>query len=144
MYENIKKIYKSMRLDYFVMAITYLMDIGYRNAKEITDEEIQNAEGNFLMTKDFCQFLMKTARQIATECEITDVYQLCQVEDVFAIPEGEGLSRERLETIVHYFIEFDNRSLSDIVADRDLEPEDLQALKYWTEEDVEKYYEEAE
>ena len=40
MYANLKKIYDETRLDGFAMAMTYIVDKGWSNVKEITDEEI--------------------------------------------------------------------------------------------------------
>lgn len=142
MYEELRKIYDVTRLDYFVMAITYLMDIGFRNAKEITDKEIEQAEGNGIMTKGFVQDLMKTARQIAKVSGPVELAQLCQAKSIFT--PAEGLSNERLQKLVCDFIDLDPRPLKELVIDGTMEPEDLQALGYWTEEDVDDYYEEEE
>lgn len=141
-YAEVKKIYNANRLDIFVMAISYLMDIGFRNAKEITDEDIEEAEGNGLMTKGFVEELMKIARDIANVCEPSELIQLCQMVEPFATP--EGLSRERMEKIISDSIAYDSRSLELMVSDGSFEPEDLLALGYWTEEDVDEYYEKQE
>ena len=139
-YAEVKKIYNEYRLDYFVMAISYLMDIGFRNAKEITNKDIEEAEGNGLMTKEFVGVLMKLTRDIANACEPSELIQLCQVVEPFAVP--EDLTKERMRRILSNFIEADVRSLKLMVADGTFEPEDLEALGYWAEEDVENYYEE--
>lgn len=141
-YAEVKKIYNANRLDVFVMAISYLMDIGFRNAKEITDEDIDECEGNGLMTKSFCQELMKIARDIANVCEPSELIQLCQAEDVFDIP--DKMSRTRMEKIICGFIGSDPRSFELMVADGTFEPEDLLELGYWTEEEVDEYYEKQE
>lgn len=121
------------------MAISYLMDIGFRNAKEITDKDIEEAEGNGLMTKEFVETLMKLARDIANTCEPSELIQLCQVFEPFAVP--EKLTKERMESVISDFMDCDPRSLELMVADGMFEPEDLQALGYWTEKDVDDYYE---
>lgn len=100
-YAEVKKIYDANRLGVFVMAISYLMDIGFRNATEITDKDIDECEGNGLMTKSFCQELMKMAREIANACEPSELVQLCQAEDVFDVKFSAGkIGRSRLETLL--------------------------------------------
>lgn len=141
-YAEVKKIYEANRLDYFIMGISYLMDIGFRNAQEITDKDIEEAEGNGLMTKGFVKELMKMARDIANACEPSELVQLCQVVEPFGVP--EDLTKERMRRIISNYIEADVRSLKLMVADGTFEPEDLEALGYWTEEDVDEYYEETE
>ena len=39
--------------------ISYIMDKGMSNVKEITDEQIEKLEGNGLMTQDFVQSLVR-------------------------------------------------------------------------------------
>lgn len=101
-YAEVKKIYDSIRLDLFVLAISHLMDIGFRTASRITDEDIEKTEGNGLMTKDFCQALNKIARDIAQNCEPAELVQLCQAEDVFDIRFlAEKIGRSRLEVLLY-------------------------------------------
>ena len=49
--------------------ISYIMDEGMGNVKEITDDQIEELEGNGLMTQDFVQSLVRCARRICNECE---------------------------------------------------------------------------
>ena len=51
------------------VVISYIMDKGIENVKEITDEQISKLEGNGLMTQDFVQSLVRCARRICNECE---------------------------------------------------------------------------
>lgn len=141
-YAEVKKIYDRERLEIFVMATSYLMDIGFQAALKITNTDIENAEGNGLMTKEVCQELMKIAREIAINCTPSEFIQLCQVVEPFAMP--EKLPRERMEKIINGFIGSDPRSLELMVVDGSFEPEDLQGLGFWTEQDVEQYYEKYE
>lgn len=85
MYKELKKIYDENRLDIFAMAVTHLLDIGFRRAQKITDEEIENMEGNGLMTADFCKALVKLTREIALTCgnDCVAIIQFCQKEKVF-------------------------------------------------------------
>ena len=62
---KLMEIYNNTRLDFFIMAVNHLFDIGLRMSRKITDEDIENQQGNGLMTKEFCQELLKTTRDIA-------------------------------------------------------------------------------
>ena len=46
--------------------------VGIDKAKEITDEQIEGLEGNALMTKAFCQSMVRCARRIARECSFVN------------------------------------------------------------------------
>lgn len=61
------------RMDLAVLQ--YLCEqVGIDRAKEITDDEIEAIEGNGLMTKAFCQSMVRCARRIARECSfINDI-----------------------------------------------------------------------
>ena len=53
--------------------IQYLCEqVGIDKAKEITDEQINSLEGNAIMTKEFCQAMVRCARRIARECRFID------------------------------------------------------------------------
>lgn len=58
-YAEVRKIYNNTRLEIFDMAIVHLMHIGFLTASKITDADIENVEGNGLMTKEFCQELIE-------------------------------------------------------------------------------------
>ena len=54
--------------------ITYLMEKGTDNLREITEEEILKLKGNSIMTDDFVQSLVRCAVRISKECnEIHDI-----------------------------------------------------------------------
>lgn len=59
--------------------ISYIMDKGIENIKEITDEEIKNLEGNGLMTQNFVQSLVKCARRICNECEWIELIEFIRL-----------------------------------------------------------------
>ena len=69
----------------FAMAVSHLLCIGFNDAQEITDEQIETINGNGLMTKEFCQDLVKLTRDIALVCENNPVslIQFCMVEEIF-------------------------------------------------------------
>ena len=84
MYKDLKKIYDNNRLDVFVMATAHLLDIGYRNAVSITDEDINELKENGLMTKEFVQDLVRLTREIAKNVDsCTEIVQFCMVEKIF-------------------------------------------------------------
>lgn len=101
-YEKLKNIKNNTNNAILVTALTYLLDIGCREAKEITDDVIEKAEGNGLMTKEFVQELMKTAREIAQAIENpSDVYVFCQAEEIFdVLYTTNKLPRYRLEEMI--------------------------------------------
>ena len=84
MYKDLKEIYDKTRMDMFVMAVTYLVDVGHRNVKEITDEQIENMKGNPFMTEEYVRALVTKARDIANCIDTpTEIIQFCQAEKVF-------------------------------------------------------------
>ena len=83
MYKDIKAIYDRERLDIFAMATTHLMDIGWNTAKKMTDEDIAAVQGNALMTKEFCQYLVRLAREVAQTSSPVEFIQFCQVEKLY-------------------------------------------------------------
>lgn len=83
--EPLKEVYDRTRWDVFAMAVAHLLDIGFRQAKEITDKDIKCVEGNGLMTKEFAQYLVETTRDIALACEHpTSLLVFLDMEEMFA------------------------------------------------------------
>lgn len=81
--KKLEELYRKTRLDYFVMAISHLMHIGWGTAEEITDEQIENCEGNGFMTKEFVMELNRTAREIARSCEPSGLICFCEYKGIF-------------------------------------------------------------
>ena len=53
-----------------LMVVAYMFDqLSQDRAAAITDEEIENAEGEGFLSKHFIQSLMRCARRIAQECD---------------------------------------------------------------------------
>lgn len=50
--------------------IGYIVDKGWDYVKDITDEQISKIEDQALMTKEFSQALVKTAREICQTCSM--------------------------------------------------------------------------
>lgn len=59
--------------------VSYIMDKGMENIKEITDEQIKKLEGNGLMTQEFVQSLVKCARRICRECEWIELIEFIRL-----------------------------------------------------------------
>lgn len=59
--------------------ISYIMDEGMSNVKEVTDEQIEKLEGNGLMTQDFVQSLVRCARRICNECEWIELIEFIRL-----------------------------------------------------------------
>lgn len=73
--ENVKRIIET-EFDSRVsmMVVSYIMDKGFENLKEITEEEILEVKGNAMMTDRFVQSLVRTAVRIAKECNSIDEF----------------------------------------------------------------------
>lgn len=84
MYNNIREIYLSNQ-PMFSMAVAYLLDVGFRNVRRLTEADIDAMEGNGLMTADYVRDMVNMAREIADECgnDVVEIIQFCQAEDVF-------------------------------------------------------------
>ena len=85
MYANMKKIYENTNPVMYNMAVAYLLDKGFSMVLKITDEQIEELEGNSMMTEDFVKGIVKTAREIAIECDnnVVELIQFCQKKRVF-------------------------------------------------------------
>ena len=84
-YNELKKIMNREGITVFLMATSHLIDIGYRNAIEITDKDIEELEGNGLMTQRFVQNLVKVTREIAQTVSIVELIQFFEVEKLYDI-----------------------------------------------------------
>lgn len=54
--------------------VTYILDNGFENLKELTEEKILEIKGNALMTDRFCQALVRAAVRICNECNMIDEF----------------------------------------------------------------------
>ena len=64
----------------YVMVISYILEKGQDVISAITDEQIEAINGNGLMTKDFCQTLIRTAREVVKNCDQNDIIRLIKAE----------------------------------------------------------------
>ena len=61
------------------VVISYIMDEGIENVKEITDEQIEKLEGSGLMTQNVVQSLVRCARRICIECEWIELIEFIRL-----------------------------------------------------------------
>lgn len=54
--------------------VTYILDKGFENLKEVTDEEILEVKGNALMSDRFVQSLVRAAVRICREVNMIDEF----------------------------------------------------------------------
>ena len=82
---TLNELYDNNRFDMFAMAVTHLLDIGFRAASKITDDDISTLKGNALMTVNFIQDLVRLSRDIAIACgdDLVTLIQFCQYKDIF-------------------------------------------------------------
>ena len=129
MFKDLKAIYDNTRIDIFAMAITYVVDIGWRNAKKLTDKEIADMQGNGLMTQAFVQMLMKSAREIANTVENpTEIIQFCDAMNIYetrCYTTGECLDRATLEHIARKLLEYTIYTDFDVPNDEDGRKENM-------------------
>ena len=64
----------------YVMIISYILDKGQETISQIEDEDIERLEENGLMTKDFVQQLVRTAREVVLNCDQSDIIRLAKAE----------------------------------------------------------------
>ena len=55
-----------------IAVVTYILDNGFENLKEVTEEEILEVKGNAFMTDGFCQALVRAAVRVCKECNQID------------------------------------------------------------------------
>ena len=60
----------------YVMILSYILDKGQATISQIEDSDIDEHEGNGLMTKDFVQNLVRAAREVVLNCDQSDIVRL--------------------------------------------------------------------
>ena len=60
----------------YVMILSYILDKGQATISQIEDSDIEELEGNGLMTKDFVQNLVRAAREVVLNCDQSDIVRL--------------------------------------------------------------------
>lgn len=64
----------------YVVILSYILDKGQSVIKEITDEDIDEIEGNALMTAEFCKDIVRAAREVVRNCDQSDIVRLFKAE----------------------------------------------------------------
>jgi len=64
----------------YVMILSYILDKGQATISQIEDGDIEKLEENGLMTKEFVQTLVKTAREVVLNCDQSDIIRLAKAE----------------------------------------------------------------
>ena len=96
--------------------ISYIMDKGIENVKEITDEQILKIEGNGLMTQDFVQSLVRCGRRICNECEWIELIEFIRLH-LWCTP--------TVHDVYLYREDFTDESFAELLDSLDLEDEDV-------------------
>ena len=89
-YLEMMEVYQKTRKDVFAMAVAYLLDKGFDMMMDIEEDDIVTMEGNGLMTAEFVQDLVRTAKRIAdatatcTGYDPIELIQFCMTVPVFS------------------------------------------------------------
>lgn len=71
--DNVKEIInKDFDSRVAMMVVNYIIDNGWENVRQITEEEIEKIEGNSFMTAEFLQALVRTSARICKETNQID------------------------------------------------------------------------
>ena len=132
MYKDLKTIYDRNRLDFFAMAVSHLLDIGFNNAKDITDDQIATIKDQGWATAGFLQELVTTSREIANACNSpVELIQFCMAEEVFDVefyaPKKRKISDIRMREIAERAVMClcNEETVEDLVNEVDLTPEEI-------------------
>lgn len=126
MYKDLKKLYDKTDMAIFGMAITHLLDIGFRRAAEITDEEISALKENPMMTEKFVKQLVTLTREIAKTASPVEVIQFCQAIEMYDITyyvPNRRINYNRMEELATTAISYldDEDMLREFCDDRGIE-----------------------
>lgn len=66
-----------------MLIIYYILDNGIKKLLTITEDDIKTVHGHGIMTEEFCQSIVKTAVQIANECETYEILEYIRCEAFF-------------------------------------------------------------
>lgn len=121
MYQKLNEYCQKLRIDYKTLVFGYIIDVGIRHIKEITDEDVDDMRkelkaeetGKELMTVDFQVALVNTAREIVALCDdSSELYQYTAIKGIFDLQyyaPGECTPREeKLLEIIRDFAQYEN------------------------------------
>lgn len=60
----------------YTTIIAYVFDKGMSNLEKLTDEQINRAKGNRLLTADFVQTLARAGRELSRNCSVSEIVEL--------------------------------------------------------------------
>lgn len=60
----------------YTTIIAYIFDKGMSNLEKLTDEQINRAKGNRLLTTDFVQALARAGRELSIHCSVNEIVEL--------------------------------------------------------------------
>jgi len=84
MYKEMYEVYKR-NPSVFPLAAAYLADKGFSLVKSLTDDDVASLKGNGMMTQEFIQDMVQTARDIvvASGNNAVEIIQFCAAEEIF-------------------------------------------------------------
>lgn len=126
MYNDLKNIYNKYNKAVFAAGIAHLLDIGFKAAKTITDEQITKIPKTSWATAEFLRDVVTVARDIAiTINSPSELIMFCEVESIFDTryyaPNKRPISWERLSEIA-------DKAISCILYDTD--EDDFDGIDY--------------
>ena len=100
-YELLDKLYKENEGISWNMAILWLMENGYNDMAEMTDEDIQKAECPQMFADDFFRDILKLTRQLAKETSPYDLLMYAMVNPFRNLMNFHNVpTRTRLEEMI--------------------------------------------
>lgn len=129
-YNKLEELYRKYHPAQFNMAVAQLLEIGFRNAAEITDKEINEAKGNAMMTTGFWQETLRLVKEIAQNYSPVEFMQFCEVMEPLDIRWfSKHPTRDDLETLMERAIDSLRYRLrlsdEDIVDELSIDDEDV-------------------
>ena len=94
----------------------YILSNGIDNLKTITEDDILKVDGNGLMTKEFCQALVRCAVEICKQCEYIEIIKYIRLY-LHCVPAVRELDL--------YRDDFSENTFSEILDTMDLEDEEV-------------------
>ena len=95
----------------YTTIIAYVFDKGMSNLEKLTDEQINRAKGNRLLTADFVQALARAGRELSRNCSMSEIVELiksdwCNVGEVYD-PDRDQFVKDLSEEEDYYEEEYE-------------------------------------
>lgn len=108
MFKYLEGLFYKTNIAIFSCAVTYVIEKGTETVKNITNEDISNLKGNGLMTAEYCQAIVRTAKDIVKFLDTpTELIQFCNAIDLYETSfytMGEYADRSTLEKAVRELV----------------------------------------